>query len=206
MNKLLRFIRDVIWPTFQFILAVSITVLVLSVIPVFIILLTGFVGLAFATQISFMVILNSPFYGSAIAILIFAGVIAATVIAIALLILVLILTVSFTVLPISLIVQTILRRKETKSWLMHITIYSFSGALTGIVLGSLVLLITWANLQESQYSALAMFSVMTVSILSGILSVNICGITLVTTEKVRDFFLATLSRKRSKLMLSQGVL
>jgi hypothetical protein len=205
MNKFLDFIRDFLFPIFQYALAVGITVLVLCVIPIFVIVLLGIVGMAIAAQITIMVILNTPLHGIVFGILIFIGVIALTGLAILLLLLFLVLIVSLTALPASLIIQNRLSRKQIKSWLIHFASYSISGVLIGVILGLLIVLFAWADIEQLQYSVLTIIAITVPLVLSGIVSVNICGITIGVTSKIQNFLLKGLSNDKSKLISSQGI-
>ncbi len=205
MNKILCFARDIILPITDYILSVGVTVLVLSVIPIFIIVLVGILGIISAAMITVMLMLNTPINGFLLGILFFIIVIFLTVISIALLISVLILVITLTALPISLIIQKELRQKEIKSWFVHLVAYIFSGGLTGLIFGTAITLATWANLKELQYSVLATISIIVFSVLFGVLSVNICGITLSTTRKFQNFFLDHFSNKVQNLMSPQEI-
>ena len=189
MNKLFCFVSKTMWTVFQFTLTVGMTVFVLSIVPMIFIALMGLIGLALAAQISFMVILNSPYFGFALAVLFFMGVVAVTVLAIALLILILILAVSFIALPMSLIIQDVLRRQEIKSRSFHMIIYSFFGALAGTIFSLVPLLIMWTSLKELQYAEVAITAIIVALALSGVLSVNTCGITFAILTKIKNFFL-----------------
>ena len=207
MNNFLRSILKALSSALQFVLAVSITVLVLSVIPILIVTIIGLVAMALASFMTIMLTCcgGEPMEGFMAGMLFLVGSGLATIVAIALVILLIIFAVALISLPTSLLVQTVLHRKEIKSWLMYLTTYSFAGGLAGILLGLLALLTTWKDLKEFQYFGLATFGIMIFSILFGILSVNICGITLSTTKKAQGLVRRWLTKKQSRLMSAQGV-
>jgi hypothetical protein len=92
-----------------------------------------------------------------------------------------------------LLVDAIFSHDGIKSWLLYLLAYGFSGALTGIPFGLLGLAAVWGMGQMFQqlqpYSLPAMIVVMALSILTGIFSVNMSGITMGAMTKVRELFL-----------------
>ena len=192
-NELSKLILKTIWLTFQFIVAISITFLGVSVIPLAVIFLVGALGLLSIALGGVIVFLHSPTITAMILIVVaFICGIATIVIAI-ILTLVFAMTMSFISLFVSLIINTIFNNKGIKSWLIHLVAYSFSGTLTGIPFSMLGLALTWGLTQIFQqiqpYSTPIMLSLIALCIVAGIFSVNVSGITMGTMTKIRDFLL-----------------
>jgi len=186
-------IYKITWLAFQAIAAFCVTFFTFSILSIAVILVVGVVGLVLVALGSLITFLHAPYFGT---FMLIAGVflfIIVAIIGLVILTLMFAFAISFVSLLISLLVDAIFRHDGIKSWLLHLLAYAFSGALAGIPFGLLGLAAVWGMGQMFQqlqsYSLPAMIVVMALSILAGIFSVNVSGITMGALTKVRDSFL-----------------
>lgn len=203
MKKFFEFLGTTSWLVFQFTLAVGVTVSLLSIVPIIVLGILGLAGFVVAAWTTMMAMLSSPYLGLALGIVMFLIVGIVTLLAMVLSVLILILAVSLIALPTSLLAQNALRQNRIKSWLVHLSAYSISGAFVGGFLGTLPSFLIWTSLKDDmQHPELAVLGMMLFSIFGAMFSVNMCGVIVSATNKVREFFV--LRRKPMLAVITQN--
>lgn len=206
MKKFFQFVGNTAWLIFQFTLAIGVTVGLLSIIPILVLGVLGLAGFIVAAWTTMMAMLSSPYWGLALGIVMFLIVGIITLVAIALLMFILILVVSLIALPTSLLAQNALRQNKVKSWLAHLLTYSISGAFVGGFLGTLPGIVIWASLKDIQNPELVVLGIMFLSIFGAVVAVNMCGLIVGITSKVREFAVEQISRRKPAFAIAQNII